>query len=248
MARASLEGKSASGLTTLEIPPNFPDFSSITTLNLVGDASQKNGNLLRPIPSSDAKQVGPFDELVGGAWFSTKQPVRDGFKTNFQFRIANQRGNDGIAFVIQNFAASALGTYGDALGYHQLPNSVAVEFDFERETWTIDPDGNHISVHTLGTRGNDALETASIGVVSPNIDMSNGEIHSVEIEYVPGAIFVSLDEPDSPILEVPIDISDTLNLDNGRAWVGFTAGGRHPEFSHDMSILSWTFNPLTMKP
>ena len=41
---------------------------------------------------------------IGGAWLETKQPVKDGFETTFQFQITDKkdRGADGMAFVIQN--------------------------------------------------------------------------------------------------------------------------------------------------
>lgn len=56
----------------------FPNFSSTTGLNLVGNAAQ-SGNRLRLTPSSNFQG--------GAAWFNTKQLVEDGFETTFQFGI-----------------------------------------------------------------------------------------------------------------------------------------------------------------
>ena len=92
----------------------------------------------------------------------SKQPVANGFQSTFQFRITNpgglvqytphgfQQGGDGFAFVIQNFGIPVLGPSAGYLGYHGLPNSLAIEFDtwLNYEAGFFDPNGNHISVHS----------------------------------------------------------------------------------------------------
>jgi hypothetical protein len=55
---------------------------------------------------------------------------------------------------------------------------------------------------------------------------------------VPGTLTIFLNDLTSPVLTVPVDLGTTLSLDNGRAWIGFTAatGGRSQ--AHD--ILSFS--------
>ena len=217
---------------------NFSDFRSVAALNLLGDA-EKSGEVLRPSPSTQD----PNREAVGAAWFTDKQPVGDGFETVFQFQITDPRGGggDGFAFVIQNFDLDILGLGGQHIGYGGIPNSIAVEFDVERDVPFVDPSNNHISVHI----GGDASENASIGSVSPRIDMSDGAVHTVWITYVPGTLTVFLNDRQRPLLKVPLDISSTSNLDNGAAWVGFTASSRETQNS---DILSWSFSPAAAAP
>ena len=50
------------------------------------------------------------------------------FTTNFSFQMTDAQA-DGMAFVIQNGAATSLGLGGGGLGYEDIGNSVAVKFD-----------------------------------------------------------------------------------------------------------------------
>src|SRR5882724_9135016 len=73
---------------------NYRSFSSPTGLIFQGDTTLQ-GDFVRLTPS-DTNLIG----RVGGLWFQTKQPVRDGFETTFQFRITDKvrHGGDGFAF------------------------------------------------------------------------------------------------------------------------------------------------------
>ena len=150
--------------------------------------------------------------------------------------------NKGFAFVIQNTDPSILGLGGGALGYHGIRNSIAIEFDIELDDWTLDPDSNHVSVHTEGMRQNRAHEDGSIGRASPGFSMSDGAIHTATIAYTPGALTIYLDDRGEPLLEIPLDMAQTLSLDSGKAWVGFTAGANDEAEPHDIFILSWSFS------
>jgi hypothetical protein len=216
---------------------NFLDFNSTAGLGLVGDATQYGNRLRLTLP--DRFQV-------GAAWYTTKELLTEGFETTFQFQITgvggvlNATGADGFAFVIQNHHVSALGGAGgdsEGIGYGGIPNSLAIEFD----TWqnSSDPDDNHISVHTRKTNPNNADESYSIGFVTAILNMSDGNVHVVKIEYVPGTLRIFLDDLQNPTLTILINLATTLSLDNGQAWVGFTASTGNEWENHD--ILSWAF-------
>ncbi len=243
VARATSKDGVTSGSARVEIPPGFSNFSDMSNINLIGDAEKGNGDVLRfpAKPSPWEEEMG----MVGAAWFTGKQLVRDSFETAFEFQITelSSGGGAGFAFVVQNTDPAAIGLGGDAIGYQAFRNNIAVEFDTDRNDWTSDPDGNHISVHTRGTAGNLAQETHSIGVVSPNISMSDGKIHAVKIEYSPGTLSIYLDDLSSSLLQISLDIADTLALDDGKAWVGFTGSSNGP-VSENHDILSWTFTPV----
>jgi len=125
--------------------------------------------VLRLTPAIAAKR--------GSAWFNVQQPVSGGFTTvfTFQFTQGSLPPADGIAFVIQNSALSALGQTGGSIGYADgatcdgetcvnsgggIPNSLAVEFDtFDNGAATDDPNANHIGIQSCGIVG---------GVPQPN--------------------------------------------------------------------------------
>jgi hypothetical protein len=190
----------------------------------------------------------------GAVWMTNKQPIAGGFQTTFQFRISNpggivqatpfgvQQGGDGFAFVIQNFRMPVVGLPAGFLGYHAIPNSLAVEFDtwWNAEAGYFDPNGNHISVHSRGTGANSVSESASLGQATAIPFLKDGATHVGRIDYIPGTLRVFMDDLTTPALTVPgLDLSSFLSLDNGSAWVGFTAGTGAAFEAHD--ILIWQF-------
>lgn len=93
-------------------PFDFPDFTSHQNLNIVGDAHY-SGNAVR---LTDARL-----QMAGGVWYTAKEPVAGGFDTTFKFQLTEQgglgNGADGLAFVLQNDAPSALAGRGSAGGW-----------------------------------------------------------------------------------------------------------------------------------
>ena len=179
---------------------------------------------------------------VGACWYKTKQQVDEGFETEFIFQITDiggwWGGGDGFAFVVQNYAMDAIGGIGGEIGYGGIPNSLAIEFD----TWNNygDPNNNHISIQTKGTEPNESDKSASIGYTTEISNLSDGEIHRIKITYQPPLIEIYMDSLNStPVLSVNINLADSLQLDDGRAWIGFTAATGSAYEKH--YILSWKF-------
>jgi hypothetical protein len=226
-------------------PPgfSFPDFSDTTGLQLVGVAAPF-GNALRLTPSV------PFQ--VGGVAPVAKQPVADGFETRFQFQVTAPAGNvdcqglvggDGLAFVIQGSDDFALGETGGGLGYGGVANSLAVELDTYCNVELNDPNGNHISVQSLGLQPNSADQSASLGSTGTTLatNLSDGAVHTVGITYVPGTLKVFVDNLVTPVLQVPVNLEAVLSLTQGQAWVGLTAATGDATEIHD--IFNWVFTP-----
>jgi hypothetical protein len=222
----------------------FPDFSSTTGLQLNGSAAAA-GTVLR------LTNTGTFE--AGSAWYTAGQRVQGGFATTFQFQITRglQGGGDGFAFVIQNSSTTALGLSGGYLGYAGvssnpgIPNSIAIEFDTIQNGNFHDPNSNHISVHTRGTLPNDADEAFSLGATTSIPDINDGNIHQIMIEYAPGTLQIFMDDNLTPRLTVAVNLGTLLNLDDGRAFVGFTAGTGTATEDHD--ILNWSFTESPAK-
>jgi hypothetical protein len=218
--------------------PNYPDFSSIDGLNIVGLSSFQNGNELR--------LTSAFESELAQVWFEDKVPVSGAWSTDFAFRIDNAGGvvdfygffgADGIAFVIQNADANAQGEGGSGMGYATIPNSLAVELDTWGHPYFGDPDSNHVSVQTLLDQPNSFQPTASLGLNGTIPELTSGLIMRCRIEYVPGEMKVYVEDLNNPALTVQVDLED-LGLDNGKAWIGFTSSTGGAFESHD--LISWT--------
>jgi hypothetical protein len=225
--------------------PTVPG-GSTTSLIGIGSASQISPTGFRLTPS--------FRFQRAGVWMFNKQFVAGGFQSTFQFQISNpggliqstpfgfQQGGDGFAFVIQNFGIPVVGPPAGYLGYHGLPNSLAVEFDtwWNTEPGFLDPNGNHISVHSRGLAANSVSEAASLGSTTTIPFLKDGATHMARVDYTPGTLRVFVDTLAFPVLTVSgLNLANLLSLDNGAAWVGFTSGTGSAYETHD--ILRWEF-------
>jgi uncharacterized repeat protein (TIGR01451 family) len=217
---------------------NLLDYGQL--LSLRGSASLLTGPRLRLTPARTGQ--------AGGAWLTDPMPISGGFATTFDLQITGpggfvdsigQRGADGLAFVIQNSSLAALGGSGQDLGYAGIRNSLAIEFDTWWNPDLDDLNGNHVSVHTNGSGPNSANEHFSLPVPGgrpANVpDLKDGAVHHVAISYRQGILSIFID--DRQMILIYINLAATLNLDAGRAWVGFTAATGAAYENHD--VLTW---------
>jgi hypothetical protein len=215
---------------------DYPSFTSVSGLNLVGVATQ-DGDTLRLTPNSTWS--------AGGAWFLTRQPVASGFDTTFEFEMINAEA-DGMAFVIQDEADTSLGGVGYGMGYADGDNgtttgitrSLAVEFDIWHNSHDSLP-APHVSIQTRGIERNKSDSTYSIGASAEIPNIADGAVHAVRILYGGGTLRVYVDGADTPAVAADVELGTRLGLADGEAWVGFTAatGGR----SAEIHILNWSF-------
>jgi len=226
---------------SLEASSNLTELSS-ENLALVGDAELLNSGLR--LNSTEAN-------LYGAAWTTVKPSVADGFETTFDFRISKpgganhpetfNDGADGLAFVIQNSEAAAIGGNQGGIGYSGIPNSLAIEID---TWWNVlhhgDPNGNHISVQTQGTEPNSVHHRYSLRTFTFIPKLTDFQVHTLKIVYSPGRMSVFLDDFDEKLFSVRVNLNELLNLDQGAAWIGFTASTGAAWENHD--IVSWSFS------
>ncbi|HKY90816.1 MAG TPA: L-type lectin-domain containing protein [Nevskiaceae bacterium] len=217
---------------------NFTDFDTVGSLRLSRKGPKAEGGVLRltPVERAPARV---------SAWHRLRQPVSEGFDTTFRFRITpSETASEGFAFVIQNESNSSLGTGGGKLGYQNITNGVAIEFDTRRsgdaEIGQGDPRGNRVSIHTQGEAANSASEAASLdtSVALPALD--DGAVHTARVRYVPGTpgtLRVIVDGTN--VVQVRLNLPKRLDLTKGAAFVGFTSGSGKGLGDND--ILSWKF-------
>jgi len=221
-----------------------------------GGRSARKTQLVNLSPIGDAVRVDDKLRLTapeigqrGAAWSTERRNVQQPFIATFQFQITNpdtQGGADGLAFVIQNYGRSSLGSNGGGMGYHGIPNSVAVEFDTSRSTrgtppMTVrgDPNDHHISVHTGGNGPNSADEELRIGTTYDDANPKDGRPHTARMRYSPGRMDVYLDDLDTPALTVRLNLATTLKLTDGEAWIGLTAATGNRVEQHEVWSLTW---------
>jgi hypothetical protein len=215
-----------------------------TTLSLVGSPTN---SVATATPTTLTMTSGTGQ--TSAAWLPAKQPVGNGFTTQFKFQISPYASAiiaDGFAFVIQNGAAGtgALGTIGMGgfLGYQGLPNSIAIEFDTYQNGW--DPNANHVAIQSNGTGPNSADHTTS-ALLSINAgiatNLSDGNVHTVIVKY-DGSSTLTVFLDGAQVVSAPINLS-SLGLDpGGNAVVGFTAATGSAAETTQISGWSFTSN------
>lgn len=200
---------------------------------------------------------------AGSAWYITRQSVANGFTTVFQFQITHEgQSADGFAFVLQNASnfgeggqLSALGGVGGDIGYGStgdetsIDNSLAVEFDTFQNSW--DPNANHVAVQSCGTGNNtpdhnqicNSEQSSNLGIAAmPGVNLADGKVHTVILQYDPGTLSIFVDNAAIPVLTVTVQIANLLSLnEGGTAYVGFT--GATGALTENGDIMSWTLTP-----
>ncbi len=212
---------------------SFVDFSSVSGLSLVGSAHQ-SGNVLR---LTDGYGQG------GAAWCTSKTFVGNGFSVNFQFRITGYMGGDGFTFAIQNSSPTALGFNGGDLGFSDIPNGIAVEFDTYFNGDQCDVSQDEVGFLKSGS-GNGGTDHCTNGIGSP-VDLSSlgtpitlydGNLHTATVTYFPGSLTLVLDG--QTVLSQAVTLDNYVALDHGRAWLGFT--GATGAAWETADIVSWS--------
>lgn len=227
-----------------------PIVFSVGALSYVGTAATLPGGGVRLTPNYDTDPSGP--PPAGAVWTTDPVSVGLGFTVSFNFRMSDgtgwrnpnepgPTGGDGFAFVIQNDPSGnqAIGLGAGGLGYMDIQDSLAVEFDtYWNQLYYADPDGNHVSVHSLGLLPNMPHHTdtgTDIPWLQDNPDLgtalidrylNDGLIQNAEIVYVPGYLSVYLNGVSLFPDPLQINLDNLLNLTDGNAYIGFTAGTR----------------------
>ena len=210
---------------------------------------------------------------TGSAWYNTQQTVSGSFSTTFTFQLTGANGTlcgnvpcpgDGIAFVIQNSATSAIGPEACGIGFGSsvfclapygpqtgIPNSLAVEFN-TFFNYGVDPSDSSVAIQNCGGTGANSVDPScrlainDLTQLQNPIVLADGNVHTATITYSgPGTklLDVILDNidlfpatPSNPSGGVMFDLT-TIGLTNGNAWVGFTGSTYAADDNQDISEL-----------
>jgi subtilisin-like proprotein convertase family protein len=217
---------------------SYPDFPSVTGLNLLGSASV-NRNALRLSPA-----VG---YASGDAWYSQKVRCSGGFSTAFSFQLTRQGSvsapppppnPEGFSFVIQNAGPNLQST---AYWNDTVTNAITVSLIVASPGSTWPGAGNDaVGVGFPGAVGWQAAQ----GLRTIPIALSDGNVHLAQIECDGRALTVIVDN--HPVITgLPIPLAHAMDA-SGYSWVGFNASTSGAFENHD--ILSWTFNANAPNP
>jgi hypothetical protein len=238
----------------------YANFGNTNGLALLGNAVQ-SGTALRLTAAVNGQ--------TGWAWRQAPVPAVAGFDTTFTFRVTPPpTGNKGEGFALvvhddPNGAATVGGTVW-GMGYGTgantavgIRNSIAIELDTWLDPFLSDTSANELTIHTRGAQGNHENEQYSIARTTPATLLSDGQVHTLRVRYVPGTIEVFVDGAASPAISRAYSLqtgglyanntaAPGANMVNGTAYVGFcsaTGSG----FTETCEILSWTWTSTPLR-
>ncbi|MGK0391049.1 MAG: hypothetical protein ACI94Y_003810 [Maribacter sp.] len=213
----------------------YSKFKGTEGLLLSSDAKEVKGGKVHLTPAQKNKR--------GGLWYSAdKMFVSDTFEASFCFKIHKHggegpsgEGGEGLAFVIHNNEIPGKnGRKYEGMGYSGIANSVAIEFDTQD---TEDMGRQHVSVQTNGVLANSYKKASShASMTLDDYNIKDGKEHTATIHYNNPFLTISLDG--FQVLQCKIDLLETLNLDEGRAWVGITAATGKTYSIHEINCFS----------
>lgn len=234
----------------LDLPCAAPKnlFADLSSLRVVGSAVISEGSVT-------LTESVPF--AAGAVWYRSKLSVRQGLTTSFSFRLsqgtdhdqpdAGSPGADGIVFVVQNSSPAPVGKSGQGIGYEDIPNAVAVEFDAYLNASYSDPASSHVAVQSMKNESIKPWHRApylrGMTYLAPELK-ANSKVYYAKVDFTTGAgIDVYLDTVPTfqlPVLTIPAtDISSLIQLDaDGAAWIGITSATGFSVQRHE--LLSWS--------
>ena len=223
--------------SVLETIIDFDDFSDTSQLTFNGNATQV-GNVLR-LTSAEKIQR-------GSSFFN--QPLAVGsntsFETQFQFQLSGGTGGaDGFTFMLQNNTEglNSLGMKGGGLGYRDILQSLAIDFDTYQNNGDLN--NNHISILRDGDVNN------ALAAIAAPFDLNSGSILNAWVDYdgVSDLLEVFLADttikPETATLALNIDLASVVG---SQAFLGFSAATGGLDNNHD--ILNWEFTTLSPNP
>eukprot|EP00981_Chlorochromonas_danica_P011520 scaffold4059_cov174-Ochromonas_danica.AAC.2 len=212
------------GITRRVVPSNLeasngaPPEIFISTLE---ELSANKGAKLPNIACGPALRLTPSEaRQSGSAWYRRKMNVHEGFDTIIRFRISNP--------------SQKCDRLDDVNTYCRSRGADGWSFVLQNQA----PDALGLAGSGLGYEGDD---DANLVMSITNADFAYGGEGDWGVGF--GLLYVYLDDLYSPVITTPLNLGATLNLDDGRSYVGLTSatGDNHWQ-AHD--ILSWTFSSL----
>jgi hypothetical protein len=207
---------------------SYTDFTSSAGLTLT-DTATISGNQISLNATPGGGVAGN-----GSAWRTDKQAVAEGFQTSYAMQIGPEGFADFLNFSVQNFAAD--GTYGGSVSGLATPiaaNHLEISLDTFKNPW--DTSNWHFDIASVDV-GGVATEVLSNVTIAGGKDFN---VHTIDIDYDGIASQLQVFFDGTLYVDIAYDLGSELSLDNGTAWVGFTASTGNSIESHYVN--SWEF-------
>jgi len=168
---------------------------------------------------------------AGSAFYAKRVNVQS-FTTDFTFQLSNPLA-DGITFVIQDVGPTALGSFGQALGYQGIPHSIAIKFDLH------DNAGEGSNSTGLYKNGAEPAVPA-IDLTNTGIDLHSGDYITAHVTYDGVNLNVTLtDEVTLASCSYAFAVDIPAIVGSNTAYVGFTGGSGLQ--SSSQKFVYWTY-------
>jgi hypothetical protein len=221
---------------------DYPDFADLSAFTLNGDAATL-GNPVQANYGWVLRLTLPEYDSRSSAFLTRGLNLANclSFSSYFSFQITQPSGDgaDGLTFAIQPAGPTALGGYGQDLGYGGLETSLAVEIDTYNNGEMDQDNGNHVGIDLNGNM-------AAVVQYNVPVSMKNGAVWHAWVDYdglrkiLEVRISESATRPVQAQLSYQVDLVQILGPH--LAFVGFTAATGGEYQIHD--IISWKFSYL----
>lgn len=244
------EGREVSSSITIMVAPALPvgQFTFASFADPTAQASMfllNEARILQPtFPAASGTRLRITPDLpsrVGTAWMNLKQPVANGFNSQFvfQFPAAAGPGADGMAFIVQNTSAglAAAPVVNQERG---LPNDALNVSLVSYPGAELVVSTGSLVLATVDLRTVPGLTLYSTGMGNKLSDIGGTRApFTVAIDYVPGSLSVSINNI-AIISGLTVDLGLAGAADeDGFGYVGFSARTGGANQAHD--LLSWSF-------
>lgn len=164
---------------------------------------------------------------IGAAWNTTPVDLNNPFELYASVYLgASNSGGDGITFTMQNDidADSALGSFGNFLGYGGLQPSIAIEFDVFQLGGTSDPVFDHTAIHQNGSVDHASPNNLAgpVQLDPANPDVEDNAFHDVHIIWDPFTQTLSMWWDCQLRITYTGNVVDSIFSGNSTVYWGFT--------------------------
>lgn len=166
------------------------------------------------LTSNELRLLNNAASAKGTAYHTDKVPVGS-FNTEFEFAVTSPSSPaDGLTFLIQNYAPTAVGNHGSGLGCVGIPKSVAIKLEY----WGTSSTGVYSKTAAGG-------ETQSTFQLPTSLNLGNGNRYNVKASYSGTALRVIIKNTVTGVTDTrDYSINIPAILGTSTAYVGFSAG------------------------
>ncbi len=235
--------------------PNAESLSNVTGATIgatidhgsgFANATDLTANGSAAFPADTTLRLTTADAQTGSAFANTRMTVAK-FTTTFQIRLhegTQPNYADGLTFVIQANAPTALGQGGAGLGYQGIGKSVAIKFGTFQYTGDLSNSSTGLFINGAAPRG--GMDT------SATVLLNSQDQKNVTLTYDGTTLSETiLDVPRNTTFTTSFTVNIPAVIGSDTAYVGFTASTGSPgaqSYWELQDIVNWRFTSQAPLP